>query len=104
MKMVHGVQIFPNQHPLALITQDNHCRVRKIDPTWASHQTCWNCSKIGHIHQKCTMSQAEKQAYQEKKYGDYTKISAQVSTDPELYIAQEVIEDIALKPKGLLQN
>ncbi len=59
MKMVHGVQIFPNQHPLALITQDNHHRVRKIDPTWASHQTCWNCSKIGHVHQKCTTSQAK---------------------------------------------
>ena len=47
----------------ALMAQDNHHRGRKIDPTWASQQTCWHCGRISHIHQKCTMSQAEKQAY-----------------------------------------
>ena len=37
------------------------------DPTWLSRQTCWWCGKVGHICQKCTASQGEKEAYQVAK-------------------------------------
>jgi len=49
--------------PKALMAQESHHRARRIDPTWASWQTCWNCGKVGHIHQRCTALQAKKQAY-----------------------------------------
>src|SRR5260370_41015338 len=47
------------------------------------------------------MSQAEKQAYWEKKYGDHTEMSMQVSAEPEVYVAKEVSDVLALQMEGV---
>ncbi len=48
--------------PKALTVQGDTQKGKRNDPTWLSRQTCWTCGKTGHLHQKCTASQAEKQA------------------------------------------
>ena len=68
-------------------------RGRKFGPSWMSQQTCWNCRKTGHLCQKCTASQTKRQAYKDMKYGECTDMSAQVTTEPEVYMA--TIEDAA---------
>ena len=69
------------------------------DPSWLSQQTCWWCGKLGHIHQKCTVSQSEKEAYRIAKLKGTT--SANVAGDePDKYkalVAEEApLSDIAL--------
>src|SRR5258707_3235200 len=61
-----------------------------------------------HLHQKCTTSQAEKQAYKEKKNSECTETgmqvtteqvtTKQVATEPEVYIVST--EPLALKAVG----
>ena len=58
-----GTKLDTLTEPKALMAQESHHRTRRINPTWASQQTCWDCGKVGHIHQRCTALQAKKQAY-----------------------------------------
>src|SRR5258708_28827355 len=54
----------------ALAAQGQHCQTKKKDtsnPKWLAKQTCWRCGKLGHIHQGCTASQAEREAYHMSK-------------------------------------
>ena len=63
------------------------------NPTWLSWQMCWWCGKLGHIHQKCTASQAEKDAYQSAK----EKGNANVGTTPvetNEYARAMVVEEV----------
>ncbi len=58
-----------------------------MDPAWEHPITC-------------TMSQAKKQAYWEKKYSDHTEMSVQASAEPEVYVAEEVSNVLALQAEG----
>ncbi|SRR5258708_18737443 len=46
------------------------------DPIWLAHQTCWACGKTGHLHQKCTAMQEEKDAYCGRKDTEGAKVNA----------------------------
>jgi len=61
-----GLKLDNLPDPKALTAQDDGWKGKRNNPTWLSWQTCWVCGKVGHLHQKCTASQAEKQAYKEK--------------------------------------
>src|SRR6266581_1675482 len=50
--------------PKALATESN-ARGRKSDPSWIIDKVCWSCRKMGHLHTKCTATEAEKEAYQQ---------------------------------------
>ena len=65
----------------ALTAQDNTQKGKKSDSTWLSQQTCWACGMVGHLCQKCATSQAEKQAYKEKKNSECTKTGVQATTE-----------------------
>src|SRR5260221_3918095 len=89
--------------PKALTAQGDTWKGKRNDPTWLSRQTCGTCGKTGHLCQKCTASQAEKQAYKEKKNSEHTKTGAQVTTEqittePEVYVVST--EPLALKAIG----
>ncbi len=94
--------------PKALTAQDNTWKGKKSDSTWLSWQTCWACGRTGHLHQKHTASQAEKQVYKERKNSKCTETGAQatteqvtteqVATEPEVYIVST--EPLALKADG----
>src|SRR5258708_20396934 len=88
-----------------LTAQGSSGNGRRNNCTWLSWQTCWTCGMVGHLHQKCTASQAEKQAYKEKKNSECTETSMQVTTEqvttkqvatkPEVYVVST--EPLALK-------
>src|SRR5258707_867071 len=83
--------------PKALAVQDDTCKGRKNDSNWVSHQTCWVCGKVSHLRRKCTMSQAERKVYKDKKNAEHSEMGAQATTEqasteqaaakPEVYIA-----------------
>ena len=88
-----GTKTDLTHEPKALVAQGDPRRGRKPDPLWILRQTCWNCGKTGHLRQKCPSSQAERQAYRDKRNGERTEISAQVTTEPEVYVA--IMDDTA---------
>ena len=63
------------------------------DPTWLSHQMCWWCGKVGHIRQKCTASQGEKEAYRVAKAKGAANANA-ASDESDTYARALVAEEI----------
>ena len=63
------------------------------DPTWLSHQMCWWCGKVGHIRQKCTASQGEKEAYRVAKAKGAANVNA-ASDESDTYARALVAEEI----------
>ncbi len=98
-----GTKLNNFTNPKALAAQDNTWKGKKSDSTWLSQQTCWACGTVGHLCQKCTTSQAEKQVYKEKKNSECTETGTQVTTEqvatePEVYMVST--EPLALKAVG----
>ena len=63
------------------------------DPSWLSQQSCWWCGKMGHIHQKCTASQAEKDAYCAMKGNMNVNINA-ASVESDTYTEALIVEEV----------
>ena len=50
-------------------------------------QTCWHCGKLSHIHQRCTASQAEKNAYRDNHGAECLSVNSNVVVvEPEVYL------------------
>ena len=68
------------------------------DPQWLAKQTYWRCGKAGHIHPKCTVSQAKREVYYTKKMAEQN--TANVTADkPVVYMKAMLTEDTADKPE-----
>ncbi len=103
-----GTRLDNLTNPKALTAQDNTQKGKKSNSTWLSQQTCWACGRTGHLHQKCTASQAEKQAYKERKNSKCTETGTlatteqvtteQVATKPKVYVVS--MEPLTLKANG----
>ena len=60
------------------------------DPIWLACQTCWACGKTGHLRQKCTAMQEEKDAYCKEKDTEGAEVNA---VEPEEYALLAQISD-----------
>src|SRR5258708_22938583 len=68
-----GTKLDLTSEPNALTVEGRYHQAKRRDPNdpqWLAKQTCWRCSKVGHIHPKCTASQAEREAYYAKKVAE----------------------------------
>ena len=89
--------------PKALTVQSSPHRGRKSDPTWLACQSCWHCGKLGHLCQRCTASQAKRDAYRGQKNAEGTGGDAN-AVEPEVYLnammAEETDGHAALHAEG----
>ncbi len=85
--------------PNALTVQGQHHQMKKKDtsnPRWLAKQTCWRCRKLGHIHQGCTASQAEREAYHASKMVEQSMANIIVNK-PDKYVKAMIAEDVTSK-------
>ena len=87
-----GTKLDNIAEPKARTVQGSPHRGRRNDPTWLAHQSCWHCSKLGHLRQRCTSSQAERDAYKEQRNAEGSGGSAN-AVEPEVYLKAMVAEE-----------
>jgi gag-polypeptide of LTR copia-type len=87
-----GTKLDLVRDPKALTMEENKSKGKKDpnDPIWLARQTCWACGKTGHLRQKCTATQEEKDAYREEKDTEGAEVNA---VEPEEYALLAQISD-----------
>src|SRR5260221_5585446 len=94
-----GTKLDPTTMSNTLAVQGQHHQTKKkdtSDPKWLAKQTCWKCGKLGHIHQGCTASQAEKEAYHMSKAGEQSTANI-IASEPDQYAGAMIAETIINK-------
>ncbi|SRR5258707_2886672 len=84
-----------------LAAQGQHHQTKKkdtSDPKWLAKQTCWRCGKLGHIHQGCTASQAEREVYHASKAVEQSTTNV-ISDEPDQYAGAMLTEATTSKPE-----
>ncbi len=69
------------------------------DPVWLAQQTCWTCGKVGHLHQHCSATQEERDAYCEKKDMEGTKVNV---VEPKAYAL--LVRNFSDSTQGILEQ
>src|SRR5258708_2273829 len=88
-------------NPKALTIEEGRSKGKRKDPndpTWLACQTCWRCGKISHLHQRCSVTQEERDAYREKKAAECKRATANATTDEaeDKVLVAKMLGDIAL--------